>query len=221
MKRAITLLVVAAVVVMVAVPALAADDESPGGIDADSPFYFLQQIIEEVRLRLTENAADRAGFVAQLLELRVNEIGSMVQRGRPDIVGHLAGRTARTAGVIGGIFDQMVENGDDMDAADVVAEATLEAEKVLQDLLDEVGEDMPVEALEGLNTALEAVRNGRNQALDVLEGIANGEFPGNQEQAQGALEQLMERFGHQVSESARERLGPPFETDEGDPDSGE
>ncbi len=126
MKRVIALLVVTAVVVMVAVPALAAGDESPGGIDPGSPlspFYFLQEIIREVQLRLIQNASQRAEFVAQLLQLRVNEIDSMVQRGRPDIVQHLAGRTARMAGLIliDGIFDQMIENGDGMDAADVVA----------------------------------------------------------------------------------------------------
>lgn len=219
MKKAMALLVVTAVLVMVAVPALAADDESSNRLDPESPFFFLQLIVDEVVGRLTTNAAERAHFVADLLQIRIHEIESMAERGRPDLLQHLADRTARMAGDIDAIFDQMVENGDEMDVAEVVANATLEAETALEGLLDE-GSDIPDEAREGLQTALDAVENGRNRALDVLEAIANGEFPGNREQAQSALDELVERFGDLIPDAARERLGPPFQTDE-EPGNGE
>ncbi len=222
MRKATVLLVVMTVLITFSVPALATDDPSPGRVDPESPLFVMQQIIDKVSTRLTADATDRAHGIVSLLGVRIGEIEAMVQRGRPDIAAHLAQRTSRLAGILDQTFDQMIEDGVPMDGAAAVAEATGEAVEVLNDLLNLEESGLPPEAEEGLETALEAVQEGRNRAVDILALIADGTLPGNAENAQAVLEDLglEDMLEDLLPDPAEDRQGPPFETEDDDPEDG-
>lgn len=59
-----------------------AEEAALGIFRADSPFYFLQQIMEWLRLNLTFNPLERAKLELELMERRAAEIRDLAERGR-------------------------------------------------------------------------------------------------------------------------------------------
>ncbi len=184
MKRALTVGVVVALLLAFALPAMADEGGDNGDelvVPPGSGLHFAQQIVEITQGGLLREPDNRAGFAATLLARRMAEMRVLAARGQCEHTGYLAQQTEQIMGRVQEALGRAGEPGVDLtEGAAAVAEATAIAEETLDDLLDLIDSgDMPSAAEYGLMRALEAVQNGRNHALSILEDIADGELPGD------------------------------------------
>ena len=187
MKKALTVGLVVTLLLIFALPAMAGEaDEENLVVPPGSASYFAQQIVDKVQWGLSRGADQRAAIAADVLERRMAEMGIVAARGQTEHVGYLAQQTVR-------VMDRIAEalgrakgrpEVDVTDGAIAVLEVATTAEDTLATLIEKAEDgDMPEEALEGLETALLAVQGGRAFALGILEGIFNGDFPGDADRA--------------------------------------
>ena len=182
MKKALTVGLVVTLLLIFALPAMAGEaDEENLVVPPGSASYFAQQIVDKVQWGLSRGADQRAAVAADVLERRMIEMRVVAARGQTEHVGYLTQQTERIMDRIGEALAKGRPEADVTDGAIAVLEATNTAEETLEGLID--SGDMPTEALEGLETALAAVQGGRAFALGILEGIFNGDFPGDADRA--------------------------------------
>lgn len=183
-----TAVAVALVIIAVgSLPAAAAD----GGDNVTIPGsarYFLQRLLERVRLGLTRNPDARAALIAQMIQRRAAEIGAMTPEQRSRFAGNLAGDMAQLTRAAEGVMAGMEKSGSDMtEIASAIAASNSRAVAVLQGLL----EDGSMPGQTGLMEAVRTLKRVRTRSCEILEDIAEGVMPGNQDRAREEIQSMM------------------------------
>lgn len=153
------------------------------GITPDSAFYFI------------DRAFDWSQSAESLANEKAAEVAVMAQEGEEEAMN-------RSLGLYEGVMERMRERAqNNEDVSERVANVTTTHLIVLEGLLDQV----PEEARFGIETALNTSSQGRETALNALQGF-------NPERAETIRNQTSERIRENVSEEARERFNINTET---------
>ncbi len=211
MRKTFTLLAVLLALFLIlplaATVSAAEEDETDPPLTPDSPVYGLQRAMEQVQLRLTHCPSERASLVASQMHRRTEELGQSMQKGRSEHAPGLIRAAERLAEKLDFECEELdLENTDLTEVADIIEGSTSRA----LERLDELKEQLPDEADDGLRNAIDRIEENRQFAWSVLEGIVEGEFPGDADRA----EQLLQRARQRGGNGPEQLPGPPWLSDE-------
>ncbi|HCJ09857.1 MAG TPA: hypothetical protein DHW14_01660 [Clostridiales bacterium] len=184
LRLAVSVLVFA-LLVLPAAPVVGAQDgtgEEPPlpdpGLLPGSPFYFVKQLLERVRLALARSTEDRLVLMARFLEVRLAEAEALAGRGKESLVERTMERYRELAERAALEVERASAQGRDITEALLALErATRRSREVLGQVLERV----PDQARGAVRLALEASDIGREVCLRVMERIREGLAPGRPE----------------------------------------
>ncbi len=162
-KKIISMLIVALLILSAAAPATATEEETEPGLTPDSPFYFLKTWVEKIRLFFAFSPKGKVTLLTKFAETRLAEAQAMVKRGKPEIAEKCVDRYEKCLERA----EEEIKKKDkvDKDVYETVAEATSKHTAVLQGLLEKV----PEQAKDAIEHAIEVSQRGHDRALEALE----------------------------------------------------
>lgn len=191
--KTISLLIISVFLFSLGTGVLAQGPELPApGLTPDSPFYFLEIIIEEIGTFFTFGDLKKAERYASLAAERLAEIQALVEKGRPEFVEKTLAR-----------YEMQLQNS--IDRAEKAQAKGQNAEKVMTmvgeatskhlEVLAEVGEKVPEDARPAIENAMKVLIKGHAKAVEILK-------------AKNALGDVPEEvtFPAQVPQEVRERV---------------
>lgn len=154
----------------------APDGTALGLFQPDSPLYFLQQLIEWIRLRLTFDPLERAKYELTLMERRAEEIRDLAERGRLTI--ERAQALQRQGEALLNSARQQIEAAKEsgLEVRELAAKMQTLLERQ-QSVLQGALEHAPEEAQNAIQRAIEVSRTGKERALEILERIPMPDRP--------------------------------------------
>jgi hypothetical protein len=169
-----------------------AEEEPPlpdPGLLPGSPFYFVKQLLERIRLALARSSEDRLVLMAHFLEVRLAEAEALAGRGKEALVSRTMERYRDLAERAALEVEKASAQGQDITEALLAVErATRRGREVLEQVLDQV----PEQARGAVRLALEASDIGREVCLRVMERVREGLAPGRAEVIDRFLSRLRE-----------------------------
>jgi len=153
---------------IVEIGVLAQNDELPSpGITPDSPFYFLKSWKESIQTFFTFGAENKAKQFLHLAEVRLAEYQKMIEKGKTEIAEKTLEKYGRQLNQALEKTEEAKEKGKDVEElAILITEKTLKHQEVLVDVFEEV----PEEAKDAIQKAIEVSRKGSEEAVKAVNG---------------------------------------------------
>lgn len=168
-----TVKVLLSVAICLFLASMALAQENPE-ILPDSPLYQAKRQMETAELNAGLDPLQKATLHTKYAEERLQEIKTMVSKGKPEFVeGLVSDYGVALNGAMDEIDGAQAQGRDVNDALNAVESSTKKHTEVLMGILEKV----PEQARPAITRAMETSQQGRNRALDVLSKIQRGEIP--------------------------------------------
>lgn len=142
-----------------------ATDLPDAGTTPDSAMYGLERAMERINLALTFGNANKAEKQLRYAEERVAEAQAVVAKGRPEAAQRALDTHAELVGEANANIEAAEADGENVtDVAQRVEQATSRHIGVLEGLLEQV----PEQARQGIQTAIENSQRGRDRAMEAV-----------------------------------------------------
>ena len=174
--KAISILITSAVLFSFGTGVIAQETELPDpGLTPDSPFYFLETIIEEIGTFFTFGDLKKAERYAVLAAERLAEAQAVVNKGKPELVEKTLERYQMQLQNSMARAEKAQTKGENTEQ--VMARVGKATSKHLE-VLAEIGEKVPEEATSAIENAMKASLKGHEKAVEALKARnALGEVP--------------------------------------------
>lgn len=180
----------------------------PSAVGPDDPAYIANMIEKALQVGSIQDPAEKILGLLEMAESRMLEIERMATENKPE---YIPGSVEVYKAIVRNIEDtaqQATAEGIDLsEALEAVERSTKNHTQVLTDLLDQI----PEQAIPAIEHAIEVSKRGRNVALDILERIQRGELPIEKPEVPGKPEDTPEGPPEDAP------LGPPEDTPLGPP----